>query len=65
MIAKIICWFYGHKWGKKEIGWQLNPDFDINKNQPFVNQKMTIAWKHCRCVRCGVAIDWKFRKFKF
>lgn len=49
------CYFKGHNF-KMEIGWQTNPDFDIDTMENFRDSKgryMTKKWIHYVCRRCG------------
>lgn len=64
IINKLTCYFKGHIWGKKLCGWQMNPDWDIDRdrfNIPDPKNPMTLPWRHCRCERCDIIVDWHWR----
>lgn len=59
LLARIICHFKGHIWGKWEKGWQINPKWQTDSDEGF-NQKepMTLPYKHKQCIRrCGWVLE--------
>lgn len=58
-MKKLICYFIGHKWGEKQLGWQMNEKFDLERDglNGFGFQQMTKPWRFRRCQRCSFSVD--------
>lgn len=65
-FERIVCYFRGHWWGERMMGWQMNPDWDIKRDVfhlPDPSNPMTLPWRHVGCRTCGIIIDWHAREF--